>query len=191
MSKNQETSNEMRIAVSIVEDDETIRNMLADWVQTAPGFQCISKHASAENALEKMPANKPSVVLMDISLPGISGIECVRRLKPLLPGAQFIMLTVYEDTEHIFNALAVGACGYLLKRLSRTELLAALREVQAGGAPMTSHIARKIVQSFERPAAKCTETVDFPPANGKSWNCWPMATFTRKSPIPFGSAGRQ
>src|SRR5208282_5587713 len=131
MLKEQEMSNEMRIAVSIVEDDEPVRSMLADWIQQTRGFRCTSKHASAESALAALPAEKPAVVLMDINLPGISGIECVRRLKPLLPGTQFIMLTVYEDLEHIFNALAVGDCGYLLKRLSRAELLAALRDVQA------------------------------------------------------------
>lgn len=152
MLNGQEISNEMRIAVSIVEDDAPARVILAEWIQHAPGFRCVGKHASAEAALAALPAEKPAVVLMDINLPGISGIECVRRLKPLLPETQFVMLTIYEDTEHIFNALAVGACGYLLKRLSRAELLAALRDVQAGGSPMTSNIARKVVQSFERPA---------------------------------------
>jgi len=150
----------MQIAVSIVEDDAPVRSMLADWIQQAPGFRCASEHASAESALAAFPVEKPAVVLMDINLPGISGIECVRRLKPLLPGTQFIMLTVYEDAEHIFNALAVGACGYLLKRLSRAELLAALRDVQAGGSPMTSNIARKVVQSFERPANQSGEAME-------------------------------
>ena len=163
MVMKQEISNEMRIAVSIVEDDEPVRSMLADWIQQAPGFRCTSKHASAENALAVLPAEKPAIVLMDINLPGISGIECVRRLKPLLPGTQFIMLTVYEDTEHIFNALAVGACGYLLKRLSRAELHAALRDVQTGGSPMTSNIARKVVQSFQRPTLQPSEAVELSP----------------------------
>lgn len=154
MTKKPDPTNEPCIRVSIVEDDETIRSTLADWIQNAPGFGCISKHSNAESALGALPSEKPMVALMDINLPGITGIECVRRLKPLLPGTQFIMLTVYEDNEHIFNALAAGACGYLLKRLSRAELLAALRDVNSGGAPMTSSIARKIVQSFEKPASQ-------------------------------------
>jgi len=158
-----EQSNEMRIPVSIVEDDEPVGSMLAQWIQQAPEFRCINRHASAEAALAALPAEKPAVVLMDINLPGISGIECVRRLKPLLPGTQFVMLTVYEDPEHIFNALAVGACGYLLKRLSRAELLAALRDVQAGGSPMSSNIARKIVQSFHRPAHQPSEGMELSP----------------------------
>ena len=100
---------------------------------------------------------------MDINLPGISGIECVRRLKPLLPDTQFVMLTIYEDPEHIFNALAVGACGYLLKRVSRAELIEALQEVHAGGSPMSSNIARKIVQSFHRPAHQPSEDMELSP----------------------------
>lgn len=155
-----EKLNEMRISVSVVEDDGPVGNMLADWINHASGFRCASRHASAEAALAALPAEKPMVVLMDINLPGISGIECVRRLKPLLPGTQFVMLTIYEDAEHIFNALAVGACGYLLKRSSRAELLAALRDVQAGGSPMTSNIARKVVQSFERPASQPSEAIE-------------------------------
>jgi DNA-binding NarL/FixJ family response regulator len=108
------TDNEMRTIVSIVEDDAPARGLLADWIQRAPRFRCVGRHASAEAALAAVPGENPAVVLMDINLPGISGIECVRRLKPLLPNTQFVMLTVYEDPEHIFNALAVGACGYLL-----------------------------------------------------------------------------
>jgi len=152
MLERQELSSEMRIAVSIVEDDAPARSMLAEWIHHAPGFRCAGRHASAEAALTALPLEKPMVVLMDINLPGISGIECVRRLKPLLPDTQFIMLTIYEDPEHIFNALAVGACGYLLKRVSRAELLEALHDVHAGGSPMSSNIARKVVQSFQRPA---------------------------------------
>jgi DNA-binding NarL/FixJ family response regulator len=150
----------MRIPVSIVEDDAPARGLLGDWVQRAPGFRCVGRHACAEAALAALPIEKPSVVLMDINLPGISGIECVRRLKPLLPDTQFVMLTVYEDPEHIFNALAVGACGYLLKRVSRAELIEALQEVHAGGSPMSSNIARKVVQSFQRPAHQPSEAME-------------------------------
>ena len=159
MLEQPEKSNEMRIPVSIVEDDAPARGLLGDWVQRAPGFRCVGRHACAEAALAALPIEKPSVVLMDINLPGISGIECVRRLKPLLPDTQFVMLTVYEDPEHIFNALAVGACGYLLKRVSRAELIEALQEVHAGGSPMSSNIARKVVQSFQRPAHQPSEAM--------------------------------
>jgi DNA-binding NarL/FixJ family response regulator len=136
------------IAVSIVEDDASVRQILAGWLCGTEGFQCASEHGSAENALAQLPQKKPGIVLMDINLPRMNGIECVRRLKPLLPETQFIMLTVYEDADHIFNALAAGASGYLLKQIPCDELLAALKQVHAGGSPMTGSIARKVVQSF-------------------------------------------
>ena len=105
----------MSITVSIVEDDAPAREILTDWIRRAEGFKCVGQHGSVEQALENLPSEKPSVVLMDINLPGLSGIEGVRRLKPLLPGTQFMMLTVYEDVDHVFDALAAGATGYLLK----------------------------------------------------------------------------
>jgi DNA-binding NarL/FixJ family response regulator len=110
-----------------------------------------------------LPGSAPDVVLLDINLPGMSGVDCLLRLKPRLPGAQFIILTVYEDADHIFDALAAGATGYLLKRTRRDELLTALREVHAGGSPMSSNIARKIVQSFQRGAAKPTQAEGLSP----------------------------
>lgn len=119
-------------------------------MRRADGFSCLSDHATAESALVRLPAQRPQVVLMDINLPGLSGIECVRRLKPQLPDTQFVMLTVYEDADHIFDALAAGASGYLLKQTPRDELLTALKDVHAGGSPMTSNIARKVVQSFRK-----------------------------------------
>ena len=141
----------MKISVSIVEDDAPVRASLARLVDSSPNCRCVSQHGSAENALEEIPNIKPNVTLMDINLPGINGVECVRRLKPQLPETQIIMLTVYQNTENIFNALAAGATGYLLKQTPPDELLTAIREVHAGGSPMSSHIARKIVQSFQRP----------------------------------------
>ena len=140
----------MNITVSIIEDDVSAREILTEWIRRAEGFQCVSNHGSAESALAALPQLKPSVVLTDINLPGINGIECVRRLKSVLPQTQFVMLTVYEDADHIFEALAVGATGYLLKQTPRNELLAGLRLVHAGGSPMSSNIARKVVQSFRR-----------------------------------------
>jgi len=140
----------MAIRVSIVEDSNQVRSTLARLINKAEGFECVGQHANAEAALEGLPREKPDVVLMDINLPGMNGVECVRRLKQILPGTQVMMLTVYEDTENIFNALAAGATGYLLKRTPRAELLQAIREVYQGGSPMTAHIARKVVQSFQR-----------------------------------------
>jgi len=140
----------LNIAVSIIEDDASVRKILAGWTAQAKGFRCASQHPNAEDAIEKVPAIAPDVVLMDINLPGANGIQCVRRLKTVLPTAQFLMLTVYEDSDHIFEALAAGASGYLLKRTPRGELLAAIKQVYEGGSPMTSYIARKVVQAFQR-----------------------------------------
>ena len=143
----------MPITVSIVEDNDQLRGTLARVISRAEGFQCLSQYASAEAALEALPNERPNVVLMDINLPGMNGVECVRKLKQLVPGTQAVMLTVYEDTENIFDALAAGASGYLLKRTTSAELLASIREVQKGGSPMTAHIARKVVQSFQKAGA--------------------------------------
>ena len=140
----------MKITVSIVEDDGPARNILAEWIRCADGFECVGVHESAEIALAELPKEKPSVVLMDINMPGMSGVECVRRLKPQMMETQFVMLTVYEDPDHIFTALSSGASGYLLKRTPRVQLLAAVKDVYTGGSPISSNIARKIVQSFQR-----------------------------------------
>jgi DNA-binding NarL/FixJ family response regulator len=146
-------SKRMLTRVSIVEDDRKAREILIEWVNRAGGFRCVSDHGSAEEALEIMVKCDPQVVLMDINLPGMTGVECVRRIKPLLPETQFMMLTVYEDSDHIFQALQAGATGYLLKRTPRADLIAALRDVHAGGSPMTTNIARKVVKAFHQAAA--------------------------------------
>jgi DNA-binding NarL/FixJ family response regulator len=138
------------ITVSIVEDDALVRGVLTEWVRDADGFKCVGVHANAEAALCALPQEKPSVVLMDINLPGMSGIECVRRLKPQMLDTQFMMLTVYDNSDQIFKALSFGATGYMLKRTPRSELLDAVKDIHAGGSPMSSIIARKIVQSFQR-----------------------------------------
>jgi DNA-binding NarL/FixJ family response regulator len=152
-------SKAMNINVSIVEDDRSASQILAGWLVHAGEFNCVGQHANIEVALERLPDEKPSVVLMDINLPGMSGIEGVRQLKPLLPGTQFLMLTVFEDVDHIFDALAAGATGYLLKQTPRGELLAAIREVHAGGSPMTGNIARRVVQAFQAEADGPPESV--------------------------------
>jgi len=139
----------MPITVSLVEDNDKLRGTLARVLNRAEGFQCVSQYANAEDALKSLPQDHPEVVLMDINLPGMNGVECVRKLKQRLPELQVMMLTVYEDTENIFNALAAGASGYLLTRTSQAQLLEAIREVHRGGSPMTAHIARKVVQSFQ------------------------------------------
>jgi len=142
----------MSISVSIVEDNDKLRGTLAKVIGRTEGFRFVSDYGSAEDALAGLPTVKPDVVLMDINLPGINGVECVRRLKPLLPQTQVMMLTVYEDTENIFNALAAGASGYMLKRTPTKELIEAIKEVRRGGSPMTTHIARLVVQSFQKAA---------------------------------------
>jgi DNA-binding NarL/FixJ family response regulator len=148
----------MPISVSIVEDNEKLRGTLARVIDRADGFRCVSDYGNAEDALKNLPQVRPDVVLMDINLPGMNGVECVRQLKQLLPQTQVMMLTVYEDTENIFNALAAGANGYMLKRTSSKELLEAIHDVQRGGSPMTMHIARKVVQSFQKTAATAHPT---------------------------------
>jgi len=151
----------MSITVSIVEDNDQLRGTLARVLNRSDGYQCVSHYPNAEEALKDLPKARPDVVLMDINLPGINGVECVRQLKQVLPQTQVIMLTVYEDTENIFNALAAGAAGYLLKRTKTPELLQAIREVRHGGSPMTTHIARKVTQSFQRagPSPQATENL--------------------------------
>jgi len=136
--------------ISIVEDNDKLRATLAKMIDRTEGFHCVSHYGSAEAALENLPVIKPDVVLMDINLPGINGVECVRKLKVILPKTLVMMLTVYEDTENIFNALAAGASGYMLKRTPAKELIEAIHEVLRGGSPMTTHIARKVVMSFQK-----------------------------------------
>ncbi len=140
-----------------------MRESLARLINSSAGYRCVSEHASGETALQEIPRIKPNVTLMDINLTGISGVECVRRLKPLLPAMQIIMLTVYQNTEHIFNALAAGATGYMLKQTKPDELLVAVRDVYEGGSPMSSHIARKIVQSFQQHGQRDDETQSLSP----------------------------
>jgi DNA-binding NarL/FixJ family response regulator len=161
----------MAITVSIVEDNDQLRGTLARVLNRADGFECVSNYGSAEAALEDLPKKKPNVVLMDINLPGMNGVECTRKLKEAVPGIQIVMLTVYEDTENIFNALAAGASGYLLKRTTTPELLDSLREVYRGGSPMTAHIARKVVQSFQRPTSATETTEDLSPREKEVLDC--------------------
>ena len=153
----------MPVTVSIVEDSDKVRETLVRVLNRADGFSCVSHYANAEDALKDLPRIKPDVVLMDINLPSMNGVECVRQLKKIAPEIQVMMLTVYEDTENIFNALTAGANGYMLKRTSSKELLEAIQEVHRGGSPMTMHIARKVVQSFQQTAATAQPTEHLSP----------------------------
>jgi DNA-binding NarL/FixJ family response regulator len=143
----------MQIKVAIVEDDEGIRTSLAALLRRAPSFRLVGDYADAETALKEIPLRQPDVVLMDINLPGMNGVECVRQLKAGLPGVQFLMLTVYEDSDSLFKSFKVGASGYLLKRTASARLLEAIRDVHAGGSPMTPQLARRVVQHFSKPSA--------------------------------------
>ncbi len=140
-------------SVAIVEDNAVMRKTFRRWIDAAPDFRCVFACATAEEALAELPRLKPDVVLMDVHLPGESGIVCTARLKEELPGVQVIMLTVYRNQELIVQALQAGACGYLLKRSSPAELLKAIAEVRSGGAPMTSEIARMLVEAFQKKPA--------------------------------------
>jgi len=156
-----ESSSARSIRVSVVEDDNVVREQLVHQLSRASGFTCVSSHRSAEAALEEIPRHRPDVVLMDINLPKMSGVDCVRQLKGQLPGTQYVMLTVYEDADLIFKSLLAGAVGYLLKGRtagSGTQVLEAVRDAAHGGSPLNSLIARKIVQHFHhqpsRPGAE-------------------------------------
>lgn len=136
--------------IAIVEDNATMRKTLTALLDGTPGYRCVCACESAEVALAEIPKHQPDVVLMDIHLPGESGIACAARLTGKLPELQVIMLTVYKDTKLIFQALKAGACGYVLKRSKPEEILKAIAEVRTGGAPMTGEIARMVVRSFKQ-----------------------------------------
>ena len=146
-------STELITKVGIVEDNATLRQCLVNLIDRAPGLRCVCACSSAEEALAKFRFINPDVVLMDIHLPGESGIACTARLHARMPKLQVIMLTVYKDIKMIFQALKAGACGYVLKRSDEKEILAAITEVRSGGAPMTSEVARLLVRSFQNDPA--------------------------------------
>lgn len=139
------------LRVSVVEDDPEIREGIAFLLNTTAGFECVDSYPTAEAALTGIPLDTPDVVLMDINLPAMSGVECVRQLTAGRSSLVVLMLTVYEDTELIFQSLTAGASGYLLKRTPQTELLDAIRQAHDGGSPMSGNIARKVVQYFRQP----------------------------------------
>lgn len=138
------------IAVSIVEDMKDIRESLQRMIGSAEGFLCLSTYSNAEDALKELPQINPDMVLMDINLPGMNGIECIKKVKAVCPQIQFMMFTIYEDSEQVFDALAAGASGYLLKKTPKEKILEALQELHEGGSPMSAHIARKVVGYFQK-----------------------------------------
>ena len=151
------------IKVGIVEDDKTLRQGFETLVNLTPGMNCVSACDTVAEALRKIPKSQPDVVLMDLHLPDKSGIECTARLKELLPSVQIVVVTVYEDSERIFQALQAGACGYLLKRSQPEKIVAAIREAQVGGVPMTPEIARKVIGQFRAKPAEAAEVESLTP----------------------------
>jgi DNA-binding NarL/FixJ family response regulator len=151
------------VTVAIVEDNSALREHFIEMIKSEPKLQCVGAFQDAEEALSSLPALCPAVVLMDIKLPGMSGVECVARLTLALPETQAIMITVYDDSDYVFESLAAGACGYLLKPVQPSQLIEAIEEVRAGGAPMSMSIARRVVQTFKKPS----------PAAGDDARLWP------------------
>ena len=147
----------MAIKVAIIEDDDWIRENLASQIRETAGFACVGSYANGEDALTQITKQAPDVVLMDINLPKMNGIECVKKLKILAPSVQILMLTVYEDSEKIFDSLLAGASGYLLKRTPQAEIIDSIADVYRGNSPMTGHIARKVVQYFNQRGSNSKE----------------------------------
>ena len=159
------------ISISIVDDEKELRESITTFLDGSPGFRCVSSYSNATAALAGLPKDKPDVVLMDINMAGMDGIECVERLKLTAPEMQIVMLTVYEDTDKIFKALSAGASGYLLKRSSPARLLEAIKEVHAGGSPMSSSIARKVVASFRKAAPVLESQIHLSPREQTVLDC--------------------
>jgi DNA-binding NarL/FixJ family response regulator len=153
----------LSVKVVIVEDARWMRENLAREINNSTGFLCVNDYRTGEEALQGIPADQPDVVLMDINLPGMNGVECIRQLRAKLPELRCLMLTVYEESEKIFNSLLAGASGYLLKRTSTAELLEAIQQVHDGGSPMSSSIARKVVAYFHEMGAAKPNTVALSP----------------------------
>ncbi len=161
----------MTIAVAIVEDNEKIRDGLEVLVNGSSEFSCVATYETAEEALKYLPGKKPDVVLMDIGLPGMSGIECVAELKKRIPETQVMMLTVYEDEERVFKSLVAGATGYVLKNTMPAQLFEAIRDLHNGGSPMSNAIARKVVQAFQQMGASSGQLEDLSERESEILSC--------------------
>ena len=149
----------MSITLAIVEDLDEVRDGLKHFISLSPDFQVLDTYKTAEEAVFEIPKQKPDIVIMDISLPGMNGIECIREIKNKVPGTQFMMFTVYENDEKVFEALKAGATGYLLKNTGLVQMIEALKELYTGGSPMSANIARKLVKVFNE-QEKNTTTVE-------------------------------
>jgi len=169
------------IRVAVVEDDSRLRRTFADILDSAADCECVGVFASGSQAIERIPPLGPDVILMDVNLPDWSGVECVAALSPRLPDTQILMVTVYQDPETTFDALAAGAHGYLVKPVMKEQLLAAIREVRGGGVPMSPVIARKVIQTFRRRGPGQTSP-------GGSEHRDPAATPAGAAPPPGGAA---
>jgi len=164
MSRNADRSaRNTPIRVAIIEDDQWLRENLAEELSGGDDFECVAAYGTSEEALDALPKKNPDVAIVDINLPGLSGIECLRQLKPQCPETQFLILTAYEESENIFNALLAGADGYLLKRTSMADVLDAIRGVHMGESPMSGHIARRVVQYFGKMGAGQSDVDELSP----------------------------
>ena len=152
----------MSIRVAIVEDDKSVRESLSQLIDEAHGMHVVMQCEDGEQAIQRLAMMNPAVVIMDINLPKADGIECLRQLKPQLPKTQFIMLTVHADDERIFESLRNGASGYLLKRSSLDQILGAIRDAAQGGAPMSSFIARRVIQTFAETSSRADRSEPLP-----------------------------
>ena len=148
------------IEVGIVEDNKTLREGFETLLNRTPGFKCVCACATVAEALKKIPKAAPNVVLMDIQLPDATGVECTAKIKEMMPKLQIVIVTVYEDSDRIFQALRAGACGYLLKRARPEQIIAAIQEAHEGGVPMTPEIARKVIGQFRQQAATASQVED-------------------------------
>lgn len=146
------------ITVAVVEDNTDLRDGLTQLIQGTPGYRCVGSFSNCQQLLDDLSVIKPGVVLMDIGLPGMSGIEGVQRVKAQRPDTEVLMLTVFEDEKKIFDSICAGASGYLLKKTQPAKILEAIQEIYEGGAPMTSKIARKVLSSFQQAGAEPTPT---------------------------------
>ena len=171
----------MSVKVAIVEDNAGVRENWAKLINAEPGFDVRRRLRDRRGRPQALPGCRPDVVLMDINLPGMSGIECTARLKEKMPETQILMVTVYADNEHVFEALKMGASGYLLKCTEPSELTRSIAEVMRGGAPMTGQIARQVIAAFRRPAVYVVAEARLTPREKKSWTALPRVLATKKS----------
>lgn len=168
------------IKVAIVEDEVRFRRSLRSVIESEPGLTCVAEYGTGTEAIEHIARDRPEVVLMDLNLPDFSGAEVTARIKSLLPDISVVVLTVYNDAEHIFKALRAGAGGYLLKQATADEILEAIAEAYRGGAPMTSEIARKVIAAFHEPKPAPTVTETLAPREREILTWWRMVTPTKR-----------